>query len=210
MWQGEGGHRCIYNLVRWAVPPPAGINLAMAGSSEEVAVPSAGSHNAGAGCLLLLRACTVASIQDKDLVVQRQALCTMPLLLSQKIRAHRSLFPALLAAPKRAAPTRFGQEEPQLLFSVQVPRHNSFSRLSPPAQPRRGWMHQSQKAAGKWGELHHCQPHLMCMVFASKQAPVTSQAFPPAADPGNISTSTVGFPWRDRKSLGSVIFLPRS
>lgn len=47
VWQGEGGHRCIYNLVRWAVPPPAGINSATAGGSEEAAVPSAGSRSSG-------------------------------------------------------------------------------------------------------------------------------------------------------------------
>lgn len=156
------------------VPPPAEINSAMAGGSEEAAMPSAGTHNAGAGCLPLLWACTVVSIQDKDLVVQGEVLCTMSLLLSPKMRVRRSLSPALLVAPQGAAPTRFGQEEPHLLFSVQVPHHNSSSRLSPPAQPRTGWIHQSQKAAEKWGELHHCQPHRMCMVFASKQAPVTS------------------------------------
>lgn len=45
VWQGEGGHRCIYNLVRWAVPPSAGINLATAGGSKEAAVLSASSHD---------------------------------------------------------------------------------------------------------------------------------------------------------------------
>lgn len=131
-----------------------------------------------ASTMLGLAACCSSGLArlcpSQDLVVQGEVLCTMSLLLSPKMRVRRSLPPALLIAPQGAAPTRFGQEEPHLLFSVQVPHHNSSSRLSLPAQPRRGWIHQSQKAAEKWGELHHCQPHLTCMVFASKQAPVTS------------------------------------
>lgn len=163
VWPGEGGHRCIYNLVRRAVPPSAGINLAT-----------------------MPRARRVAPIQDEDLVVRRDVTGTVPLLLSLKIRAHS---------------TCFAQEEPQLLFSEQVPCHGSFSQPSPPAPRAEG--------AGSVG-LHHRQPRPVCAAFTGKQGPVTSPAFPPAADPGNVPASAAGFPRRDRKSSGPVIFLPRS
>lgn len=130
----------------------------------------------------------------------REALYAMPLLLSPKIRVHTSLSPALLTACMI-----FGQEDPQVLLSLQVPLH-SLLGLSPPVQLCRGWMHQSQKAAGKW-ESFTAANHISC---ASKQDPATSLAFPPATDLGNISASTLGFPWRDGKSLGPVIFLPAS
>lgn len=86
----------------------------------------------------------------------REVLYAMPLLLSPKITEHRSLSPALLAECMS-----FGQEDPHVLLSLQVPLR-SLLGLSPPAQPGRGRMHQSQKAAGKQGELHRCQPRLTC------------------------------------------------
>jgi len=100
------------------------------------------------------------------------------------------------------------QKDPISRVPSRFPSHPIF-RLSP-AQLCRGWMHQGQKTAGKQGELHHSHPHLMCAVLASEQGPITSPAFPPAADPGNIPARTAGFPWRDGNSLGPAISLPRS
>lgn len=126
-----------------------------------------------------------------------------------KNKGEQSLFPALLTAPDGLHSWALGRRNPSSCFlgrfSIPAP-----SPGSPHQHSLTGGMHQSQKLAGKQLELHRCQPHLMCMVFTSRQAAVTSQAFPPAAGPGNFPASTVGFPWSDRKSLGPVISLPRS
>lgn len=140
VWQGEGGHRCIYSLVRWAVPPSAGINSATAGGSEEAAVPSAGSRNAGSH-----------PSRARIWWCRGKFFVPYPCFFSKKHKGAWKPASCLAYSPQWAAATGFGQEEPQLLFSVQVPHHSSFSRLSPPAQPPRGWlrwMHQSQRQLG--------------------------------------------------------------
>lgn len=201
VWQGEGGHRCIYSLVQWAVPPSAGINSATAGGSEEAAVPSTGSRNAG-----------LHPSRARIWWCRGKFFVPYPCFFSKKTRMHGSLSPALLTAPNGLQPRALGRRNPSSCFlcrfPVTAPSPGSPHQLSHPG----GGCDGCTRAKGSW-EVGRASPlptssHLQGI--HKQAAPATSQAFPPAADPGNIPASTVGFPWRTRKSLGPVVFLPRS
>ena len=54
----------------------------------------------------------------------------------------------LACSPQRAVPTRLEQEESQILFSMQVPHHSFFFRLSLPAQLQGGGCTRARRQLG--------------------------------------------------------------
>lgn len=174
VWLGEGGHRCIYNLVRWAVPPSAGINLAaLCPGLQGCTHPGPGPAGAEGGCWC--HALTALTAFPTDKGAQQPLSC-------------------IACSPRGAVPRALGRRNRSSCFA------SGFPVMAPsPSSPQQ----QKSRASPPPTSAHVRGVH-------EQAGPCHLQAFPPAADPGTIPVSTVGFPRGDRKSSGPVIFLPRS